>query len=597
MRREIKTYYDFSNFYKLLKMKSTKQYKPIVLLVLLVTFVSCNDFLEVEDLDDLDITTVFQTEEDMTAALNHLYLSLPEADLEDNLFAPEPDQPYLVPYFWTDDAVHRNINGAGVNASDFLWGDNTRALRSFYRYQDIADINFFLEELPNASFETESTRDRYSAEARFLRAWIYESMVLAYGDVPLLKNTVSPLDEPLQTPREEVFDFVISELDEIEDILPWPSEYAAEDVGRITKGAVLALKSRAYLNAIGWRSDVSAMYDGAETACEEIINSGEYALASGIDGFAEQFTRASDLTSSETVLARIYVEAVDAGQISSRIGRQIALRGTYRGSGGGGTNQRRPGYSSDFIEEVQTINGIFPKDDPAYDPADPWTNRDPRLAISAVLPGDNTLPATDGIDVIYDYQPHPDINPSLDNFGDVNCPTGYAFRKYLDYDVAIPEQGGADLKIIRYSEILLMYAEALAAQGDDARALMYLDMVRDRVGMPLYADIGLPTVTRGTTGDQMIDAILLERRYEFAGEGPQRWFDIWRYRLGDQVIGQVYALPEDASLPGDLDGPKFEAGGDGSQTFARVWSDTYYLLPFFSTFLNDNTELNQNDGY
>ena len=83
----------------ILNMKYIKNYRLTLVLVLLATFISCDDFLEVEDLDDLDITTVFQTEADLTLALNQLYLSLPEADLEDNLFNINPDQAYVVPYF------------------------------------------------------------------------------------------------------------------------------------------------------------------------------------------------------------------------------------------------------------------------------------------------------------------------------------------------------------------------------------------------------------------------------------------------------------------------------------------------------------------
>ncbi|GAA3646932.1 RagB/SusD family nutrient uptake outer membrane protein [Flavivirga jejuensis] len=569
-------------------MKHIKIYKLTLLLVLLGTFVSCNDFLEVEDLDELDITTVFKTEEDLKLALNNLYLTLPILDLEDDLNTQEAAQAYVVPYFWTDDAIHRNISGASTNASEFNWQATTRALRTFYRYHDIADINFFLEALPDAEFETESNKERFAAEARFFRAWIYESMAFAYGDVPLLTNTILPSEQPSQAPRQDVFDFVISELDEIGDMLP--ESYEGEDIGRITKGAVLALKARAYLNAIGWASDESAMYAGAEAACESIINSGVYAMVDGIAGFEEQFTSASDLVSPETVLATMYVPEFR----THRYARQIALRGTWRGTSGTLTNQRRPGYTSDFIEEVQTINGVFPKDDLSYDPADPWTDRDPRLAASVVLPGD-ILPATSGINDTYEFQPHPNIAPSADDVGGTNNPTGYGFKKYLDYSLAVLNNGDVDLKLIRYSEILLMYAEALAGRGDNSGALTYLNMVRNRVGMPSYTAANLPNVTRGTTGNDMIDAILLERRYEFAGEGPQRWFDIWRYKLGDQVITSVYGIPQSETQPGDLVGSKFSGGT--STLFERVWNDDYYLLPIWQTFRDANPNLDQNGGY
>ncbi|MDO7172658.1 RagB/SusD family nutrient uptake outer membrane protein [Mariniflexile sp. AS56] len=566
-------------------MKYIKTYKRTLLLALLVTFVSCNDFLEVEDLDQLDLSTVYQTEEDLKLALNNLYFTLPILDLEDNLNNEEPDQAYLVPYFWTDDAVHRNINGAGTNASEFIWAASTRALRSFYRYPDIASINFFLEALPGAEFETESNRTRFAAEARFFRAWIYESMLFAYGDVPLLTNTITPTDAPSRTPRQEVFNFVISELDAIDKELP--ESYDSENMGRITKGAVLALKARAYLNAIGWSSDKNAMYGGAEAACEEIINSGVYSLVNGIAGFEAQFTSASDLVSPETILANIYTPLIK----THRYARQIGLQGTWRGSAGTLTNQRRPGYTSDFIEEVQTINGLFPKDDPTYNPADPWSNRDPRLRVSVVLPGDQ-LPGTSSGSV-FTFQPHPNIAPTTDDIGGVNNPTGYGFKKYLDYTLSILNEGDVDLKLIRYSEVLLMYAEALAGQGRDSEALPYLDAVRERVGMPEYGTIGLPTVTRGTTGNQLIDAILLERRYEFAGEGPQRWFDIWRYKLGDQVIKPVYGIPESIPLPGDLVGPKYNAAR--STLFEREWNERNYLLPIWQNYLDANPNLSPNN--
>ena len=574
---------------KIPNMKYIKTYKLTALLALLVTLGSCNDFLEVEDLDEIDISTVYKTEEDLTLALNNLYFTLPILDIEDALFNQDADQAYIVPYFWTDDAIHRNIaNPAGTQGSDYNWGEGTRSLRTFYRYQDIADINFFLEALPEASFDTESNRERFAAEARFFRAWIYETMILAYGDVPLITNTISPTENPTRTPRLEVFEFIISELDEIDDQLEL--SYTGADNGRITKGAALALKSRAYLNALGWHSNPSALYAGAEAACEEIITSNTYALVDGIDGFKEQFTPASDLVSPETILSTIYVTGLNV----SRFALQVSPRDVYKGPEGGGNNQRRPGFTSDFIEEVQTINGLFPIDDPTYDPANPWVNRDPRLEATVRLPLDEYL-GTNGIDNDI-FLPHPDYGDTRDRVqGSNNNPTGYGFKKYTDYYMINNIEGDADLKVIRYSEVLLMYAEALAGQGRDAEALPYLDEVRDRVGMPKYADIGLPTVTRGSTGNQMIDAILLERRYEFAGEGPQRWFDIWRYKLGSQVIGTVYGIPDDVNLPGDLTGPKYNSSD--LSIYQRVWSEHYYLLPLFTNYLDANENLEQNPDY
>lgn len=545
---------------------------------------SCSDFLDVTDLDELTSDSVFQSETDMVFALNAIYNYLPVGG------ANEGDE--FVPYFWTDEAIHRNINSQGRFESDFNWitvsqPGNNYVLDDFYRYDRIADINFFLEAIPQAEYSTEELRNRHAAEARFIRALIYERMVLAYGDVALITEIIDPEELPTRTPRLEVFNWVISELDEIDDQLP--SSYPGPDAGRITKGAVLALKARAYLNALGWHSDKAALYKGAEDACAEIVNSGIYDLENGISGFAKLFLASGD-GSSEVILANIFVPELRTQDMA----RTVAQKGSWRGPAATyGNNQSRPGYTSNFIEEVQTINGLFPKDDPTYDPSDPWSNRDPRLAVSAVLPGDE-LPDKGNPENIYVYEPHPDIPPNTDDITRPSNPTGYSFRKYIDYNLDALDQGDADYKIIRYSEVLLMYAEALAGRGDNATALTYLDMVRDRVGMPKYVDIGLPTVTRGTTGNQMIDAILLERRYEFAGEGPQRWFDIWRYKLGNQVIGPVYGIPESTTLYGDLFGPKFRPDGD---SYNRKWDDKYYLLPIRQNIIDANPNIEQNPGW
>ncbi|MBU2998008.1 RagB/SusD family nutrient uptake outer membrane protein [Cellulophaga baltica] len=561
-----------------------KKYSIITFSILILAyFSSCSeDFLEIVDSDEYSADALYQDEDDMENALNGLYLYLPGGDITST---------NITPYFWTDDAVHRNINdGSGtIRESDYNWTTTSNVLDDFYKYTAIANINYFLEKLPDATYTDEDTRSQHEAEARFIRAYIYEEMLFAYGDVVLLTSTISTDEYPSRDDREEVFDFIISELEEIQDDLQL--SYTSDDYGRITQGAVLALKARTYLKALHWYSDTSTLYAAAEEACAEIIAGGQYSLVDGIDGFESLFSNSGD-GNSEAILSSIYIETYRTHGLA----RQLAQKGSWIGSSATfANNQSRPGYSSDFIEEVQTINGLFPADDSEYDPADPWTNRDPRLAVSVVLPGD-LLPSKTDSDEDYEYQPHPSIGTTTDDINKTSAPTGYGFRKYIDYDLDALDQGDVDIELIRYAEVLLMYAEALAGQGRDGEALTYLDMVRDRVGMPKYADIGLPTVTRGTTGNTMIDAILLERRYEFAGEGQQRWWDIWRYQLGNQVITQVYGIPTSTTEPGDLVGEKYKASNSDTQ-YARVWDDKYYLLPISQTVLDANPNITQNEGW
>ena len=145
----------------------------IILSIMLLGFLSsCSDFLDVTDLDELTSDSVFQSETDMVFALNAIYNYLPVGG------ANEGDE--FVPYFWTDEAIHRNINSQGRFESDFNWitvsqPGNNYVLDDFYRYDRIADINFFLEAIPQAEYSTEELRNRHAAEARFIRALIYGS--------------------------------------------------------------------------------------------------------------------------------------------------------------------------------------------------------------------------------------------------------------------------------------------------------------------------------------------------------------------------------------------------------------------------------------
>jgi hypothetical protein len=431
---------------------------------------------------------------------------------------------------------------------------------------------------------------------------LYERMVFLHGDIPLVTEPQSIDFYPSREgQRTVVFDFVLSELDEIASVLP-PS-YSGSDEGRITKWAALALKAQACLNAIGWHSNPASLYDQAEAACRTIVNEGGFLLDDGIDGFRRLFMPDSDVGGSNpstgVILSRNYVDVVlPYDQLSFK----CLPRGAYYGTGeGAGNNQAQYGATWNIVQAFQTINGLAPVDDAGYDPADPFTNRDPRFRASFILPGDQLQSRDGGGTELYVYQPHPDLGTVDADFGSKNTgmDTGYLIRKYtglsLDDNITLTysnsHMGHADYKIIRYAEVLLMLAETLAADNS-AEALDYVNMVRNRAGMPSYASIGdVPTsVMNGTTGNALIDAVLLERRYEFVGEPNQRMYDIWRYKLGDQVYGPVEGMPVDPALPGDLVGPR--------TTFAnttKVWDDKFYLLPIPQEALDVNPNLLPNN--
>jgi hypothetical protein len=551
-----------------------------------------DEFLDQGPLDEYTSASVFKTEADMIIASNHLYTFLPHLDQR---------RGESIMWLWTDDGWRRNAGGERANLK-FLTSDSAL---DFYRYGDIRDCNEFIARIPGAEFVTEGIDVRLAAEARFIRAILYERMVFVHGDIPLVTEPQT-LDffPPRAGQRQVVFDFILNELDEIANILP--SSYSGADEGRITKWAALALKSRACLNAIGWHSDPGSLYDKAEAACQTIVSQGGFTLDDGINGFKKLFLPDSDIgggsQSNGVLLSRAYIEILlPCTQISFK----CLPRGAYYGTGeGAGNNQAQYGATWNIVQAFQTIDGLAPVDDPTYDPADPFTNRDPRLRASFILSGDQLQSQAGGGTELYTYLPHPDDKGFKSDQASKNTgmDTGYLIRKYaglsLDDDITIvysnTKQASADFKIIRYSEVLLMLAECLAADNDPT-ALDYVNMVRNRVGMPTYNSVGdAPTsVMNGTTGNALIDVVLQERRYEFAGEAPQRMVDIWRYRLGNQVYGPVEGIPKDHTLPGDLVGDR--------TTYAnttKVWDDKFYLFPIPQDAMDVNPNLEpQNPGW
>ncbi|MEL7117941.1 MAG: RagB/SusD family nutrient uptake outer membrane protein [Bacteroidota bacterium] len=564
-----------------------------LLVLMFMAFSACDqdEFLEVFPEDTYTSDLVYKSEADMILAVNGLYTYLPflEADQSDQRM-----------WFWSDDGWRRR--GRFGSQLDFTIGDSD-GLLNFYQYGGIRQCNEVISRIPDASFETSGIGARLEAEARVVRAMLYERMVFLYGDVPLVTTPQNGTFFPSRDARATVFDFVVSELQAAADVLP--ESYSGNEEGRITKWAALALLARANLDALGWHSNPTTLYDEAEAACRQIIEQGGFMLDDGIDGFERLFVPDSDFnggnTSSSVILSRVYLEGT---LFYEEMANKCLPRGAFQGTGeGSGNNQGQYGGTWNLISAFQTINGKAPADElgTTYFEEAPYDNMDPRLRASFILPGDALQSVDGGGTGYYVFQPHPDINTNRDDrIGRRTAiETGLLMRKYsglgIENDSTLiyenPSRAHADFKIIRYAEVLLMMAECRAADNSD-ETFTYLNQVRNRVGMPSYnsiADVPLQ-LGNGTTGNNLIDAVLLERRYEFAGEGFQRMSDIWRYRLGDQVFGVVEGISTDAARPGALDGERFEAG-------TKEWDDRNYLLPLPQSALDINPNLTNNPGW
>ncbi|QGY44779.1 RagB/SusD family nutrient uptake outer membrane protein [Maribellus comscasis] len=577
--------------------------KKSILYIILFTFAftGCEEFLDKNPLNQYSVSTVYTTEQDIRFALNGLYRQLQGFNTGGNV-----NQSEYIYSMWTDDAYHR---AGGNQSSDLDFSPSKKVLGYDWetRYTTIRDVNEFLARAPQAeeNFSDPELYNRYIAEARFIRAMNYARLNFLFGAVPLLTEPTEPDFFPKRATREKVFDFVNSELDEIAEILPETYEDAGDEV-RITRGAALALKARHLLNAIDWYPDKAYLYTGAAEAAGEVYNTGIYSLDPGKEGYQMLFTRESANGASNGVILTINYNRDFKNHAYELV---ILPKGAF--SGTRSNNSNYIGATSSLIEAYQVkSNGLaISNAESGYDAANPWDNRDPRLDITILKSGD-IIPAKggDGVNDLYVFDPHPKKDPTVTlesgvtvesvKTDDVNKnginKTGYNFQKYMDFDFIEPQSGDIQYHFIRFAEVVLMYAEAVLGKDQNiGLAMSLVDEIRDRVGMPSVS------TSYGSVGsvDQALDIILQERRIEFALEGPQRFFDIRRHRLGEQLFSEtnVYGIPlgdnRNANanvLDGDLDDSKKIIVG--TRTFT---ADQYYLWSIPLDAIEQNPNLSE----
>lgn len=566
--------------------------KKIAITILVMGLInsSCDDFLDQVPQDAYTDASLFQSEQDFRGFLNTVYNQQHGHSGTNNW----PNRGLDVMTVWTEDGWGRRDCCSGSSLGVFEAGDGK--INNIYNdsYTNLRQINEFLTYAPQAenSFPTAELYKRYIAEARFHRAYYYHRLNTFFGAVPLVLELTGALDYRERNTRLSVFEWIDSELVDIANDLP--ESYTGADVGRITSGAAKALRGRHLLYAIGWHPDVASLYSRAETTLQEVVDSGIYALVDGPEGYDRLFTKAGAVT-TENLWSKYY-DRTSYGSTSSNTGTSTGIPFLSLPPGSAGNNAGRVavgnyGVTSRLVEAYQMTNGLDIHDPlSGYDPANPWDNRDPRLDATVLRSGE-ALPrrATSDINDTYILNTHPlktyqiwdegsesfvdDPNAvTVEYATNNNFKTGYFYQKYrVDFNwLDLNDAKLADIQyhFIRYAEVLLLLAEAkLGNSNDIAGAMTLVSQVRDRVNMP---------ATTATDATDALDKILYERRVELATEGPFRYYDIRRHRLGNEVFSgtlpgggdkaTVYGIPlgdggaVDADVDlGDLDDSKKEA--------------------------------------
>ena len=451
------------------------------------------EFLDRKPLVGTTEENFYRNEADALAAVNAAYAPLQ--------FELSPAAHFR--WFWgdimSDDAIK---GGSGDNDGNellqletFKGPSNTDLLEAEWSadYEGVYRANVVLERVPDIPMN-ETLKARLLGEARFIRAWFFYNLVTMYGGVPLADHVLAPSEYNLpRASAADVWALIESDLRSAAAALPLRSQYAPEDLGRITRGAAQAL----LLKALVWQQ----RWTEAQTTAEEIINSNEYQL---VADYATIFTQAGE-NNAESVFEIQYMNASGGNW-----GKNNANEGTF-------TNvfQRARGQFEGYGFNIPTESFVKEFFKEGFE--------DPRLKSTVFRVGDSmgdrgvfTKDATGGFPWDYYSKKYFSNKSEEAPFGDPN------------------PNGGSNDRVIRFSDVLLLHAEAAYHNGQEAVARQSLNRVRARARANNPAI--LPDVT--ASGATLLDAIFHERRVELGLEG-HRFFDLVRSGRAAQVLGPL----------------------------------------------------------
>lgn len=461
-------------------------------------------------------------------------------------------QMYNAGRMWQDESLSDNVFD-GRNVTDpraIRKGMGTPSLELFKNewkdlYGGIKTCHVFLEKVDLVPGMNVAVKARMIAEIRFIRAFIYFRLTNLYGDVPFFDKdiTIDESNSIARTPRATIISFIHQELEDIANALPTRDQLQDAEQGKITKGAVSALQARVYLMDSDW--------DNVIKYCDNLIKKqNEYGTYSLLPTYRSVFEETNEYN-QEIILDRAYVPfLLTWGEMSDMAPLSVGAR----------LCNRAPQQS--LVDSYLMVNGkAFNENSPLYNPSTPYANRDLRLTATVVYDGyDWSKNVSDGSTGTI-IQINPQSN-TVDKYeaGSNKTATGYYTRKYYSPQAKGDMNSGVNLSIIRYADILLMYAEAQFEKGNMDATIWNQTILplRNRAGFTEEAK-AYPTEK---TEAEMRQIIRNERRCELALEGL-RWYDIKRWKAGKEYLeGYVYGANFNNGNPIRLDKRQFDENRD-----------------------------------
>jgi hypothetical protein len=479
----------------------------------------------------------------------------------------------------TDESIYNNDDNTWVIQRGLLAPENTGIAGTIWgrSYRSIRECNFALSNIGGVVM-SEARKNRLIAELKFIRAFRYHDLIRNYGGVVLMGDNVYNLSDNLQDDKlfgrsslKDCMAYVLSELDAASAGLPSDNNNIWA-MGRATKGAALALKSRLTLYGASPLYNTGTWQD-AVAAAQAVIGLNKYNLYTG--GYGNLFLNADH---SETIFARLYTR--NAGHTHLEIANGP---NSYGGWGGNVPLQN-------LVDDYQMSNGK-PITDPtsSYDAQNPYVNRDPRFYATILYNG-----ATYRGSTVETFTPGgKDSKDGPDNWN--TSKSGYYLRKFMNeaYPLQNPwgNAGFQPWYYFRYGEILLNFAEAsneangpeVVPAGATLSARGAINLIRTRAGMP--------DIPAGVSQADMRAAIRNERRIELAFE-EHRFYDVRRWKIAE-VTENKPALGINITKTGSTYTYATKTALDG-----RAFQAKHYWLPIPRAEIQaSKNKIQQNEGY
>ena len=460
-----------------------KKIKIALYALLTLTMVNCSDdFLDKTQPDTINTGNYPKTGEELITLVNGAYQPLQRPKLYNMRM-------------WTSDIFAGNsIVGAGggddgletTQLSNFVTSTDNQGVLDLWRgpWPGILSSNIIIKTAPTLNID-DTLRNRSLGEAYFLRAHYYFILVRFFGDVPLVTEPQDVNGDlyPARAPKTEIYKLIISDLEKAIQFLPTKQQYGDSDKGRASKGAAIGALAKVYLTLGQWQKVVD--------------------LTTQLEGMG--YTLNTDYSDNFNINKENSAESLFEVQYASDGGYDFW------------SNENQASWTSTFMgpRGANFVGGGWGWNQPTQEFVNSYETGDKRKEKTIFYEG---CPDYDGKEYKANY--------SL---------TGYNVKKFLVPLSAFPSYDNSPLNfpIMRYSEVLLMKAEALNELGQTSLAIVPLNLVRGRAG--------LAAVTSGLSQTAFRDKVLHERRMELAFEG-QRWFDLIRVNDGQYGLNFLHSI-------------------------------------------------------